>query len=115
MSSQQVTGIDVDNVTAWFTDHTEITEPLHFDLVAHGRSNLTFVVSDAEGRRWVLRRPPTGHVLAGAHDMLREHRIMRALATTAVPVPAMIGRCSIEVVNGAPFYVMEHIDGHILK
>lgn len=115
MNSQQVTGIDIANVTAWFADHAEITEPLHFDLVAHGRSNLTFVVSDADGRRWVLRRPPTGHVLAGAHDMLREHRIMSALAATDVPVPAMVGRCSIEAVNGAPFYVMEHIDGHILK
>ncbi len=115
MSSDQVTGIDVDNVTAWFADHTEIAPPLRFDLVAHGRSNLTFVVSDADERRWVLRRPPTGHVLAGAHDMGREHRIIAALADTDVPVPAMVGMCDDEAVNGAPFYVMEHIDGHILK
>jgi aminoglycoside phosphotransferase (APT) family kinase protein len=115
MSSQQVTGIDVGNVTAWFADHTEITEPLQFDLVAHGRSNLTFVVSDAEGRRWVLRRPPTGHVLRGAHDMGREYTLIAALADTPVPVPGAVGMCDDEAVNGAPFYVMEHVDGHILK
>ena len=115
MATENVTGIDVDNVTTWMADRVDLTGPLDFALVAHGRSNLTFIVSDASGTRWVLRRPPTGHVLASAHDMAREHRIMSALQGTDVPVPAMIGMCTDENVNGAPFYVMAFVEGHILK
>ena len=59
--------------------------PLDFELITGGLSNLTFLVTDATGRRWVLRRPPLGHVLATAHDVAREHRIITALAPTAVP------------------------------
>jgi aminoglycoside phosphotransferase (APT) family kinase protein len=53
--------------------------PLRADLIAGGRSNLTYVVTDGT-REWVLRRPPLGHVLATAHDMAREHRVLTALA-----------------------------------
>jgi aminoglycoside phosphotransferase (APT) family kinase protein len=109
-------GIDVDRVTAWFTEHAPgVVPPLSFDLVAGGRSNLTFVVDDDAGHRWVLRRPPLGHVLATAHDMGREHRIISALAPTDVPVPGVVGLCTDEAVNGAPFYVMEHVDGLVLR
>ena len=57
---------------------------LHASLLSGGRSNLTYALTDGE-RRWVLRRPPLGHVLATAHDMRREYRVMRALASTPVP------------------------------
>ena len=53
--------------------------PLRFELIAGGRSNLTYRVSDAAGQAWVLRRPPLGQVLATAHDMGREHRIIAAV------------------------------------
>ena len=109
-------GIDVDPVTRWFTDHVpEVTPPLHFLLIAGGRSNLTFKVTDAADRAWVLRRPPTGHVLATAHDMAREHRVISALAPTPVPVPATFGLCTDDAVTGAPFYVMSYLDGHVLR
>ncbi len=62
-----------------------------FELITGGLSNLTYRVTDAAGWRWVLRRPPLGHVLATAHDMAREHRIIAALAPTAVPVPPLVG------------------------
>jgi aminoglycoside phosphotransferase (APT) family kinase protein len=63
------------------------------------------------GRRYVLRRPPLGSVLATAHDVAREHRVMSALQDTPVPVPRMLGLCADDRVNGAPFYVMSHVDG----
>ena len=65
--------------------------PLAFELIAGGHSNLTYRVTDATGRRFVLRRPPLGQVLATAHDMGREHRIISALGHTGVPVPPPSG------------------------
>ena len=62
----------------------------------------------------MLRRPPLGHVLATAHDMAREHRIIAAVGTTAVPVPPALGLCTDVDVNGAPFYVMGYVDGVVL-
>ena len=63
-------------------------------LIAGGHSNLTFGVTDADGNRYVLRRPPLGHVLATAHDMGREHRIISALGPTDVPVAPALGLCT---------------------
>jgi aminoglycoside phosphotransferase (APT) family kinase protein len=109
-------GIDEGNVTAWLVENTPPVEaPLTFDLIAGGRSNLTFLVTDATGRRLVLRRPPVSHVLASAHDMGREHRIISALADSPVPVPIALGFCEDVDVNGAPFYVMDFCDGHIIR
>jgi aminoglycoside phosphotransferase (APT) family kinase protein len=109
-------GIDVDGVTAWFAAHVpEARPPLSFSPVAGGRSNLTYTVTDADGRRFVLRRPPLGHLLASAHDMSREHKIMAGLAGSPVPVPPVIGLCTDDSVNGAPFYVMRFVDGVVLR
>ncbi len=88
--------------------------PFSFELIAGGRSNLTYAVTDAAGRHVVLRRPPLGHVLATAHDMAREHRIISALVGTAVPVPTTLALCTDTEVNGAPFYVMGFVDGVVL-
>lgn len=108
-------GIDVTNVSAWLGANVEgLTPPFGFELIAGGRSNLTFRVVDAAGRRVVLRRPPLGHVLATAHDMAREHRIISAVGTTGVPVPRTLGLCEDAEVNGAPFYVMDFVDGVVL-
>ena len=92
-----------------------MTPPLSFDQIAGGRSNLTFHVTDTAGGAWALRRPPTGHVLASAHDMGREHRVMSALAPTDVPVPTMVGLCSDHAINGADFYVMDWVDGTVVR
>ena len=107
-------GIDVAPVTAWLAERVDdLAPPLRFERIVGGLSNLTFHVFDSAGRRWVLRRPPLGHVLATAHDMAREARILSALGPTAVPVPPVVDLCTDESVNGAPFYVMEFIDGII--
>jgi len=109
-------GIDEQNVSKWFTENVPGAElPLDFELIAGGRSNLTFKVQDAAGHRWALRRPPVSHVLPTAHDMAREHRIISALGPAGVPVATAIGLCTDEAINQAPFYVMEFVDGHILR
>lgn len=108
-------GIDIAPVTDWILDRRpDLASPLEFELITGGASNLTFRVTDADGAKLVLRRPPTGHVLASAHDMSREHRIMSALQNTAVPVPEMVGLCQDETVNGADFYVMGFVEGKIV-
>ncbi|MEN9805359.1 MAG: hypothetical protein RIS41_2206 [Actinomycetota bacterium] len=110
-----VQGIDVEKVTRWLVDNVDgAVAPFTFDLIAGGRSNLTFRVTDAAGTRYVLRRPPLGHVLATAHDMAREHRIIAAVGRTGVPVPRALGLCTDTDVNDAPFYVMSHVEGEVL-
>ena len=84
------------------------------ELIAGGRSNLTYLVS-AGDKEVVLRRPPLGHVLPTAHDMTREFTVIDALERTDVPVPKAIHLCRDESVLGAPFYVMERLHGHILR
>jgi aminoglycoside phosphotransferase (APT) family kinase protein len=88
--------------------------PLEAELIAGGRSNLTYRVSDGT-TSWVLRRPPLGHVLATAHDVGREFRVMSGLAGSSVPVPAMIAHCTDDSVIGAPFYVMAFAEGEIFR
>ncbi len=109
-------GIDVPRVAEWLVREIDgVVGPFSFDLIAGGHSNLTFSVTDAAGRRIVLRRPPISHVLSTAHDMGREHRIISALRSTAVPVAEALGFCGDASVNGAPFYVMDFVEGHILR
>jgi aminoglycoside phosphotransferase (APT) family kinase protein len=88
--------------------------PFAFDLIAGGRSNLTFKVTGSDGSVYVLRRPPLGHVLATAHDMGREHRLISAVALADVPVAPALGMCTDGSVNDAPFYVMGFVDGVVL-
>jgi aminoglycoside phosphotransferase (APT) family kinase protein len=108
-------GIDNVRVGAWLaTRLPALTPPLRYALIAGGHSNLTHACTDAEGRRRVLRRPPLGHVLESAHDMAREHRVIAALTGSAVPVPPVHGLCDDVAVNGAPFFVMDYVDGAVL-
>jgi aminoglycoside phosphotransferase (APT) family kinase protein len=110
-------GVDLERLRRFFADHVvgaTDQRPLTAELIAGGRSNLTYGMSDGE-HEWVLRRPPLGHVLPTAHDMGREYRVLRGLADTDVPVPRVFAFCDDEEVNGAPFYVMERVDGQILR
>ncbi|WEH42635.1 phosphotransferase family protein [Streptomyces sp. AM 2-1-1] len=87
-----------------------VSGPLEARLIEGGRSNLTYTVTDSV-RTWVVRRPPLGHVLATAHDMKREHRVISGLHPTPVPVPEPVLLCEDASVIGAPFYVMEYVEG----
>jgi aminoglycoside phosphotransferase (APT) family kinase protein len=114
-ASNTVRGIDTGPVSAWLAEHVEgAVAPFDFSLITGGHSNLTYLVVGADGRRFVLRRPPLGAVLATAHDMGREHRIISGVGRTAVPVPRALGLCEDEAVNGAPFYIMSHVEGVVL-
>ncbi len=115
-STTAVDGIDAAAVGAWFAAHAgDVAPPLRFERIAGGHSNLTYRVSDAAGKSWALRRPPLGKRLGSAHDMVREHRVVSALGPTAVPVAPVVGLCEDEAVNGAPFYVMDFVEGPILR
>jgi aminoglycoside phosphotransferase (APT) family kinase protein len=83
-------------------------------LIAGGRSNLTYLVRVGD-REFVLRRPPLGHVLATAHDMGREFRVISALAPTDVPVPQTLLLCADDAVLGAPFYLMSRVEGVVYR
>lgn len=112
----EVEGIDRDRVTAWMVSSIDgVDPPFDFQLIAGGRSNLTYRVTDRAGRAFALRRPPVSHVLPTAHDMRREHRVLTALGPTGLPVPRTFGLCVDESVNGAPFYVMSFVEGHIVR
>jgi len=106
-----VPGLDLPRLGAWFADHVPAAgSELTARHISGGKSNLTYEVSDGS-HSWIVRRPPLGHVLATAHDMAREHRVMTALRDTVVPVPLTYALCEDTAVLGAPFYVMEKVDG----
>jgi aminoglycoside phosphotransferase (APT) family kinase protein len=123
-------GLDLDALTGYLAPFSRIPDAgapgsgagprsgpcpaLRAELIHGGKSNLTYRITDGS-HDWVLRRPPLGHVLATAHDMAREYRVMSALAPTPVPVPAMVTLCEDPSVIGAPFYVMEYVEGSILR
>lgn len=115
MSDSSIEGIDEAGVASWFAAQIAgAVPPFRYELIAGGHSNLTFRVQDDNGNVYVLRRPPLGQVLATAHDMEREHRVVSAVGQTAVPVPATLGVCEDVEVNGAPFYVMAYVEGAVL-
>ena len=103
-------GLDLEQLRAYLGSSRELTG----SMFAGGRSNLTYAVTDGE-QRWVLRRPPLGHVLPTAHDMTREHRVLEALAQAGFPAPRPVLLCTDPEVIGAPFYLMEHVDGRIYR
>lgn len=109
-------GIDEAAVTDWLRAHVPaLAPPVDYSLLAGGHSNLTFRCEDSAGHVYVLRRPPLGAVLASAHDMGREHRIIDALKDSVVPVADNFGLCADKSVNTADFFVMEFIDGVVLN
>lgn len=110
-----ITGINEVNVSRWMCEHVGATAPLSFELIAGGRSNLTYRVTDAKATSFALRRPPVSHVLPTAHDMVREHTIISALHPLHIPVAQPLGLCTDESVNDRPFYVMEFVEGAILR
>jgi aminoglycoside phosphotransferase (APT) family kinase protein len=112
----ELPGVDLDRLDAYLASAAPglVVGPLNAELITGGRSNLTYYLNDGTNR-WVLRRPPLGHVLSTAHDMAREFRVLAGLAKTSVPVPVTIHLCSDPEPLGAPFYLMEHVPGVVLR
>jgi aminoglycoside phosphotransferase (APT) family kinase protein len=87
--------------------------PVDMAPVGEGHSNLTYLLRRG-GDSWVLRRPPHGPLPPSAHDVLREAHLLTALHGQAVRTPRVLAVCSDEAVIGAPFYVMERIEGDVI-
>lgn len=94
--------------------HPGLAGDLTASLIAGGRSNPTYLLTDG-AHDWVLRRPPYGQVWANAHDVGREARVVSALRDTPVPVPNVVAHCTDDQVLGAPFYVMDRIPGRTYR
>jgi aminoglycoside phosphotransferase (APT) family kinase protein len=90
------------------------SEPLVVARIRGGHSNETFFVTRGP-EQWVLRRPPRGPLLPTAHDVLREYRVLVALAPTNVPVPRPVLACDDPAIIGAPFYLMERVAGVVVR
>jgi len=108
-------GVDPEALQRYFAREVpEFGGELRIELLHGGRSNLTYAVSDGS-HRWVLRRPPLGHLTPTAHDVGREFRVMAALGPTGVPVPRTVVSCTDLTVLGVPFTVVSHVDGPVLR
>ena len=108
-------GVDLDALTRWLDAERPglRTGELSGEVIAGGKSNLTYRITDGAST-WALRRPPLAHVLPTAHDMAREYTVMSALGGTDVPVPQTLALCTDPEVLGANFYVMSFVDGVVL-
>ena len=111
----QLQGLDADAMAAWMEAEGILTRPMTFERVGLGQSNLTFLATDEGGTRRVLRRPPLGKILASAHDVAREHRILSALQGTDVPVPTVYGLCEDPAVTDVPVMIVDFVDGEVLN
>jgi aminoglycoside phosphotransferase (APT) family kinase protein len=87
---------------------------LRSENISFGHSNEVHLVH-FDGRSWALRRPPRGPLLPTAHDMMREYRVLNALQNTPVPVPRVFAACEDASFIGAPFYLMEYMQGDVMR
>jgi len=108
-------GLDLSRLTGWFDRELPglRTGELAAEVIAGGRSNLTYRLTDG-AHTWALRRPPLGHVLPTAHDMAREYTVISGLHGTAVPAPGPVALCTDAGVLGQPFYLMSFVPGVVL-
>jgi aminoglycoside phosphotransferase (APT) family kinase protein len=111
----ELPGVDLVALATWLdAEHPGLRKGnLNGEVIAGGKSNLTYRITDGS-TTWALRRPPLAHVLPTAHDMVREYRVISALADTRVPVAPAVALCSDAEVLGAPFYLMGFVDGVVL-
>jgi aminoglycoside phosphotransferase (APT) family kinase protein len=87
--------------------------PITASPIGEGHSNVTYLIR-RDGGEWVLRRPPRPPLPPSAHDVLREAWLLRALAPTPVRTPRVVATCDDGSVIGAPFYVMEKVEGEVV-
>ncbi|MET9381358.1 phosphotransferase family protein [Streptomyces sp. NPDC002928] len=114
-SETTVVGVDVPALQRYFERHVpECAGSLRVEPMHGGRSNLTYEVTDGT-HRWVLRRPPLGVLTPTAHDMDREYRVVAALGGTGVPVARAVLSCTDAEVIGAPFCVVDFVEGAVLR
>ena len=106
-------GLDLTELDTWIRAHVPPFEgPLQAEKFAGGQSNPTFKLTAGENQ-YVLRRKPQGTLLASAHAVDREFKVLAALAPTNVPVPIPVALCEDETIIGSMFYIMEYLEGRI--
>ena len=112
MTESETPGYDKEAVNTWVSANIDgLTPPFEWTRLVGGHSNLTFALTDQNGIRAVIRRPPLGELLPKAHDMGREFKVIKGLGPTAVPVPVAYGYCEDPSVTGAHFYLMSEVSG----
>ena len=106
-------GLDLTHLDQWIRDHVPTFEgDLKAEKFAGGQSNPTFKLTAGENS-YVLRRKPMGTLLASAHAVDREFKVLSALAPTKVPVPTPVALCEDDNVIGSMFYIMEYLEGRV--
>jgi aminoglycoside phosphotransferase (APT) family kinase protein len=108
--------VEPERLAAYAAPHLPGDGPITVERLSAGHSNLTFVVR-RDGREWILRRPPQGPLLPTAHDVIREYRVLDLLRRSGcdVRVPSVTLACEDPEVIGAPFYLMERVDGEVIR
>ncbi len=107
--------LDEARLEEWLTaTMDEFEGPMQVQQFQRGASNPNFLIT-ANGRRYVLRKKPPGQLLASAHQVDREHRVMKALGGIGFPVPVMRAYCADESIIGTAFFVMDFLDGRVFR
>jgi len=111
-------GLRLEPLRSWMEESVpnfDASAPLQATLLAGGRSNISYKLTDASGSSWVLRRPPLGHIMPSAHDMGREFRVLSGLNKVLFPTPTTRAHCEDESVIGAKFMMMDFVDGRVIE
>jgi len=111
-------GLPLEPLRSWMEESVpnfDASAPLQATLLAGGRSNISYKLTDASGSSWVLRRPPLGHIMPSAHDMGREFRVLSGLNKVLFPTPTTRAHCEDESVIGAKFMMMDFVDGRVIE
>lgn len=107
---------DIGKLDTWLRANVEgYAGDLHVQQFVGGASNPTFMLTTGDGHRYVLRKKPPGTLLASAHQVDREYRVMKALGQTDVPVPVMRALCEDDAIIGTSFYVMDYLEGRVFR
>ena len=114
MADEEIAGFDASVIDEWLAAQHGVHQPVRWERLPGGHSNLTYLLTDATGRELVIRRPPMGELLPKAHDMWREYRIIDGLWPTQVPVAEPVAYVDDRSLCDVHFYVMGKVEGRAL-
>jgi aminoglycoside phosphotransferase (APT) family kinase protein len=118
LSPTDPAGLKLDPLLQWMSSNisgVDASAGLQATLLAGGRSNISYKLTDSSGSSWVLRRPPLGHIMPSAHDMGREFRVLSGLNSVSFPTPKAQSFCADEEIIGSKFMLMDFVDGRVIE